>query len=180
MELIFFNGWFSLFRTTVIGIMAYVSLIFILRVSGNRTLSKMNAFDMVVTVSMGSTLATILLNKDVALTQGALAFALLTGMQFAVTWSSVRVSWIRKIVTGEPMMLLYQGAFLPTALLRARVTEDEVYAAIRSTGLEALDEVRAVVLETDGSFSVVRKSGGSGTSSLKRVRIPNKDAIPDL
>jgi uncharacterized membrane protein YcaP (DUF421 family) len=180
MELIFFNGWDSLFRTVVIGIMAYASLILILRVSGNRTLSKMNAFDLVVTVSMGSTLATILLNKDVTLTQGALAFALLTGMQFAVTWSSVRVSWIRKIVTGEPMMLLYQGSFLTTALLRARVTEDEVFAAIRSTGLEALDEVKAVVLETDGSFSVVRKRGGSGISSLKRVRITENGTSADL
>lgn len=174
MDSIFFNGWNSLLRTTLIGIMAYASLILILRVSGNRTLSKMNAFDLVVTVSMGSTLATVLLDKNVTLTQGALAFALLTGMQFLVTWCSVRVAWIRKIVTGEPTMLLYQGSFLPIALLRARVTEDEVQAAIRSTGLEDLDEVKAVVLETDGSFSVVRKGGGSGISSLNGVMIPDK------
>lgn len=172
MDSIFFNGWNSLLRTTVIGVLAYASLILILRVSGNRTLSKMNAFDLVVTVSMGSTLATVLLNKNVTLIQGALAFALLTGMQFVVTWSSVRISWIRKIVTGEPRMLLYQGSFLPSALIQARVTEDEVHAAIRSSGVESLDEVKAVVLETDGSFSVVRKTGGAGVPSLKGVMMP--------
>jgi uncharacterized membrane protein YcaP (DUF421 family) len=50
----------------------------------------MNAIDLVVTVALGSTLATVLLAKDVALAEGALAFALLISPQFAVTWFSVR------------------------------------------------------------------------------------------
>ena len=50
-------------------------LVIFLRLSGKRTLSKMNAFDLVVTVALGSTLATVLLTKDVALADGALAFA---------------------------------------------------------------------------------------------------------
>ena len=98
MKEIFFDNWKVLFRTGAIGIMAYVSMIFLLRISGKRTLSKMNAFDLVVTVSLGSILATILLNQEVTLAQGVLAFALLIAMQFAVTWSSVRVPWIRKVV----------------------------------------------------------------------------------
>jgi hypothetical protein len=65
----------------------------------------MNAFDLVVTVALGSTLATVLLNKEVALAEGVLAFAVLIGLQFIVTWSSVRQRWIRQIVTGEPRML---------------------------------------------------------------------------
>lgn len=172
--MIFFDNWDALFRTAIIGIMAYTSLIFLLRISGRRTLSKMNAFDLVVTVSLGSTLATILLNKDVTLAQGALAFALLIGMQFVVTWSSVRASWVRQIVTGEPALLMYQGKFLSSALRITRVTEDEVKAAVRSAGLEILDEIEAVVLETDGSFSVVQRKGGAGKSSLDGLKIPGK------
>lgn len=174
MNNIFFDNWDALFRTGIIGIMAYTSLIFLLRISGRRTLSKMNAFDLVVTVSLGSTLATILLNKDVTLAQGALAFALLIGMQFAVTWSSVRASWLRKIVTGEPALLMYKGAFLSSALRITRVTEGEIMAAVRSSGLKTLDEIEAVVLETDGSFSVVQKKGGVGKSSLDGLKIPGK------
>lgn len=170
--MIFFDNWDALFRTGIIGVMAYVSLIFFLRISGRRTLSKMNAFDLVVTVSLGSTLATILLNKDVALAEGALAFALLIGMQFAVTWLSVRISWVRKTVTGEPALLMYQGAFLSSALRITRVTEDEVMAAVRSAGHEILVKIEAVVLETDGSFSVVQKKGGAGKSSLEGIKVP--------
>ncbi len=81
MDAIFFNGWAVLGRTLLIGVLAYLSLIIMLRVSGKRTLAKMNAFDLVVTVAIGSTLATIVLSKSVALAEGLLALALL------VTWA---------------------------------------------------------------------------------------------
>ncbi len=158
MEKIFFDGWEAIFRTAIIGVLAYVALITVLRISGKRTLSKMNAFDLIVTVALGSTLATILLSKDVSLVQGIVALGLLVGMQFVVTWSSVRARWVRQLVTGEPALVLYQGELLPSALKSARVTEDEVRAAVRSAGLPMLEVVEAVVLETDGSFSVVRRS----------------------
>lgn len=141
----FFNEWDSLLRTLVVGVLAYVALIVLLRVSGKRTLSKMNAFDLVVTVALGSTLATILLSKDVALAEGILAFALLIGLQFIVSWSSVRARWVRQLATGEPKMLFYSGELLPAALRKARVTEDEVRAAIRAAGVSSIDDVQAVV-----------------------------------
>lgn len=172
LEHVFFTGWNGLARTLIAGVLAYVVLVAFLRVSGKRTLSKMNAFDLVVTVALGSTLATILLNKDVALAEGALALALLIGMQFIVTWSSVRARWVRRLATGEPRMLLYQGEFLPEALQHARVTVDEVSAAVRSAGLSDLGAVEAVVLETDGSFSVVPQGSGAGASALSDVRHP--------
>lgn len=165
----FFDGWDGVFRTLIVGTLAYVTLIVFLRISGKRTLSKLNAFDLVVTVALGSTLATILLSKDVALAEGAAAFALLIGLQFAVTWTSVRMRWVRRLATGEPLMLLYCGEFLPAALRQARVTEDELRAAIRSAGIDALEGVRAVILETDGSFSVVASGEGRGASSLVGV-----------
>ena len=101
MHPIFFSGWDSLLRTLVVGVLAYAALVVILRASGNRTLSKMNAFDFVVTIALGSTLATVLLSKSVALAEGVFALALLVALQFAVTWSSVRAGWVRRLVTGE-------------------------------------------------------------------------------
>ena len=80
----FFDSWAELGRVTVVSVCAYAALVLLLRVSGKRTLSKMNAFDLVVTVALGSTFATVLLSKDVALAEGVLAFALLISLQFAV------------------------------------------------------------------------------------------------
>jgi len=170
MEAIFFNGWSVLGRTLLIGVLAYVSLVFMLRVSGKRTLAKMNAFDLVVTVAIGSTLATIVLSKSVALAEGLLALALLIGMQFAISWSSTRMPWLRRVVTGEPRLLFCDGTMLDEALRDARVTREEVRAAVRSAGIGALGEVAAVVLETDGSFSVIAGQPGAALSSLDGVK----------
>ena len=80
----FFDNPMALLRTLVVGTLAYVALVALLRLSGKRTLSKWNAFDMVVTVAFGSTLATALLSRDTTLAQGVLAFALLVALQWRV------------------------------------------------------------------------------------------------
>ncbi len=175
MERLFFDEWSVLLRTGLIGVLAYVGLILLLRCSGKRTLSKMNAFDFVVTVALGSTLASILVSKDVALAQGLLAFALLIGLQYLITWSSVRAAWMRRLVTGEPTLLVHRGSPLPEALRHSRVTEAELAAAVRSAGLPDLAAAEAVILESDGSFSVVGREAGAGELDLAGVRTPLRD-----
>jgi uncharacterized membrane protein YcaP (DUF421 family) len=142
-------------RTVVVGILAYVALVAILRVSGKRTLSKMNAFDLVVTVALGSTLATILLSRDVPLTDGVIAFLVLVGMQFLITWSSVRWRWAAQLAKSEPRALVYQGRVLDDALRDERVVRRELEAAVRQQGLVRPEDADLVVLETDGTFSVI-------------------------
>ena len=150
-----FTDTASVFRILVVGIGAYVALVGVLRLNGKRTLSKMNAFDLVITVALGSTLATVLLSKDVPLVEGVAAFALLAAMQFAVTWSSVRSKRFRKWIKAEPRTLLCDGEFDEAALRDERVTRDEVLAAVRGQGYSAASQVDTVTLETDGSMSVI-------------------------
>ena len=84
-------------------------VLLLLRVSGKRTLTRMNAFDLVVTVALGSTLATVLLIKSVALAEGLTAFMLLIFLQFVLTWLSVRSRAVSRLVKSEPTLLVYQG-----------------------------------------------------------------------
>jgi uncharacterized membrane protein YcaP (DUF421 family) len=151
----FYQGPEPLFRVLVVGVLAYLALIFLLRISGSRTLSKMNAFDFIVTIALGSTLATVLLNKQVSLSEGVLAFAVLIFLQYAVTWSSVRWPIIQRTVTGAPNLVFHRGRFLRDAMRRARVTEDEVLAAARNQGHADRSTILAIILETDGAFSVI-------------------------
>jgi uncharacterized membrane protein YcaP (DUF421 family) len=129
----------------------------------------MNAFDFVVTVALGSTLATVLLTDQVALLEGVLGFAVLIFLQYAVAWLSVRSRRVSNVVKSQPALLLYQGAFLEDALRRERVTKDEVRAAIREAGVSTIDSVEAVVIETAGTFSVLHGDSGPATS-LEGVR----------
>jgi uncharacterized membrane protein YcaP (DUF421 family) len=151
----FFTDWWHIGRTLVVGSAAYVLLVLMLRISGKRTLSKLNAFDLVVTVALGSTLATVLLSKDVPLSVGLTAFAVLIGLQAVVTWLSVRSPWVAARVKSEPRLLMFQGQLLQQALREERITEAEVQAAVRASGRGGMEAVVAVVLETDGSLSVV-------------------------
>lgn len=164
-----FDGWTGILRLLVVGIGAYAVLVFLLRVSGNRTLSKMNAFDFVVTVALGSTLATVLLSRDVALAEGAAAFFLLVFLQMAVTWLSVRWPWFRRLMKSEPRLLVHMGRVLPDALARERVTPEEIQAALRAAGHANIEDVAAVVLETDGSFTVLANTPPPA-SALANVR----------
>lgn len=151
----FFDDWTGLVRVVVVGTLAYVALIGLLRTSGKRTLSKMNAFDFVVTVALGSTLATIILSRDVALVEGVLALGLLIGLQFIITWLSVRFPVVGALAKSEPTLLFYQGQFLRRKMRENRIVESEVLAAVRSQGIASLEDAEAVILETDGSFSTV-------------------------
>ncbi len=96
-------------------------------------MSKWNAFDWVVSVAMGSTLASCLLARDVSIVQGALGFAVLLALQFIVTWLSVRSHRFSHLVKSEPRLLVRDGRFLSEALKSERVTES-VRAAIRAQG----------------------------------------------
>ena len=164
----FFDDWFGLLRVMVVGVAAYAALVALLRASGKRTLAKLNAFDFVVTVALGSTLATVLLSKDVALAEGLLAFALLAGLQYAVAWLSVRSPRFSGLVKSEPSLLLHRGRFLEGAMRRQRVTEEEVVSALRSSGLARPEDAAAFVLETDGSLSVVRAAGDGQEARVLR------------
>ena len=151
----FFESWSGLVRVLISGVLAYAALVILLRISGNRTLSKLNAFDLVVTVALGSTLATIILSTDVPLADGVLALATLIALQFLITWSSVRWPVVSRTVKSEPTLLVRDGHVLDDQMQRARMVQSEVEAVVRQQGIARLDRVMAVVLETDGSVSVI-------------------------
>jgi uncharacterized membrane protein YcaP (DUF421 family) len=150
----FFDGWHGLLRVVVMGTCAYLALILLLRVSGKRTLSKLNAFDFVVTVAIGSTLATVVLSSSVALAEGILGLVVLVGLQYLVAWASVRSRRVERLVKSEPT-LLYRDGPLERAMRRERITRDELRQAARSQGYADLSEISVIVLETDGSLSLL-------------------------
>jgi len=166
-----FDDWSGIARVILVSVAAYAALILVLRLAGKRSLAKLNAFDLVVTVALGSTLATVLLTRDVALAEGALAFAMLAGLQWAVALASVRWRWLRRLMRAEPRLLAEDGAYREAAMREERVTRGEMDAAIRSGGIGRIEEVAVVVLETNGSLSVIRKDcAPCAPSALRSVR----------
>lgn len=150
--------WDDIERVLIIGCLAYAGLVAMLRISGKRTLSQMNAFDFVVTVAFGSILASLIISKDSSLTQGLAAFGVLILLQFVVTSVSIRSPRAKRLISSEPRLLMRHGQFLDSQMRAARMTEGDVLSAIRQQGVADTSRVVAAVLETDGSVSVVVKN----------------------
>lgn len=163
-----FNSWSSLAHTALAGSLGYVLIIFMLRISGKRTLSKWNSFDFVVTIAFGSILAAMLLSKSTSLAQASLGFGMLVLYQFGITWIAARSQLIQNLIKAKPTLLFFEGQFMQKHLEQERVSKGEVLAAIRSNGVGDMSRVDAVVLETDGSFSVIQNLQGG--SALKDVQ----------
>ena len=103
----------------------------------------------------GSTLSAGLLSKDVALVEIIAAFALLVGLQFLITFTMTRWPRMEGIVKTEPRIVFRHGQYLERAMRVERLTRREIDAAIRAANAADSDKVAAVILETDGSLSVV-------------------------
>lgn len=176
MNAIFWSSGSDLLRIVIIAPLTYAALILILRVSGKRMLSKMNAFDLVVTIALGSILATILLSKDVVLAEGLAALGLLIALQYIVAWSAARSSIARKIIKSEPTLLYFDGVFIRRALWQENVSEEGVRSAMRAQGFASTGDVAAVVIEADGTLSVLSRSQSGGVSTWHEVR--NAPAAP--
>lgn len=170
----FFDDWYSILRILIVGTAAYAGLVLLLRASRKRTLSKLNAFDFIVTIALGSTLATVLLNSDIVLVEGLVALALLIALQYAITWLSVRSPRFQALVKAEPTLLMRDGRFLRGAMRIERITEEEILASLRSQGIADPAQAQAVVLETDGTISILTGASSSDRTSLDNVVVPER------
>lgn len=159
MQAIFFQGWDQILRTVAGTAITYVILIILLRIAGQRTLAKWYAFDLIVTVALGSTFANGVLSKDVTVAQAVVGFLVLIGLQFSIAWTVVRWSPLRIIVNPRPSLVLFRGNFVTDAMRRQRVAEADIRAAVRLNGAASLHDIAAVVLEADGTFSVIKQIG---------------------
>ena len=152
-----FEDWETLGRTLLVAPLAYLTLLLVVRLSGKRALAKLNAFDLVVTVALGSVLASVAVSPDVTLASGAAAFALLVVLQYTIAFASVRVKSFQQLVKARPTLVLREGEILEEAMAHQRVTRSEILQVLRQHGVGSLDDVAAVVLETDGTLSVIRR-----------------------
>lgn len=149
-----FDSASDVIRIMVVGASAYVALVAVLRVAGKRTLSKLNGSDFVVTVALGSLLATILLSTSVSLVDRVVALCLLVGLQAVAAVVSTRVPVVARLVKCEPELVV--GGVMQEDLMRIeRVQPEEVRQAVRLSDRGGLEQVVAVVLEPDGRLSVI-------------------------
>lgn len=177
-EIVFFwGGWQPLFRIVVVGTLTYLGIILILRISGKRTLASMNAFDFIVTVAMGSAFGRVLTAGSVSVAEALTAFLLLVILQYTITWIEIRSKFFHNFVTSQPSLLYFNGNFIEKNMRRERINRDNLLGAVRKKKFGDLNEVEAIIMETDGSISIIRKN--KNTDKLTYRQVLNKN-LSDL
>jgi uncharacterized membrane protein YcaP (DUF421 family) len=169
----FFESWYNVVRTITLSIIGFAALMILLRGSGKRTLSKLNAFDFVFVVAVGSVFASTIISKDITLIEGVASMTTLIVIQVTLAELAMRFPTVERIINGKPTLLFSRGKFIPRALKKERVTEEEVRGAIRAKGVNRVEDVDAVILENDGSLSVAWEAKGPGRSSLVDATVPD-------
>lgn len=164
-----FDSWSAVLRIAVVGAASYGALVVLLRLGGKRILAKLNAFDLVVTVALGSMLASAVLSKDVRYVDALTGMVLVVGAQWLVSRVTTWLPGGRWFVNAEPTLVVAHGTVIDTALARVRLTRGEVMQAVRSSGHGGLDGIAAVVLEPDGTLSVIPGSAAGDKQALSDV-----------
>lgn len=145
----------------------YASVIVYTRIAGLRSLASMSSFDFAATVAIGSTIATVA-NLASPTAHGLLVLALLYLFQ-ALVGLARRVGGTRAI-DNKPLLLMAGPEILHENLRSVRVTEEELMSQLRLSGIQRLGQVRAVVMESTGSVSVLSGTGGLDDELMDGVR----------
>jgi uncharacterized membrane protein YcaP (DUF421 family) len=148
------NGWVPVARVLFITVTGYLTLLVRLRLSGQRTLAQMSALDLVITVTLGSAFGRVITAREVALVEVVAAFGALVLLEWLVAtlWGHDR---LRRVVSVKPTVLYYDGEPIRSALRRHRLCEADLLTAARQQGMGSLEDAKAILLEANGSFSVL-------------------------
>lgn len=167
---IFFEDWPSIGRVAITTVVAFITLFLFVRISGKRTLAKLNAFDFVVSIALGSTLSDIMLNM-IPILEGAIVLFLIISLQYLFAWLARTSPKMERLINTVPQIVYHNETFYEKTMSREAITKEEVYAAIRSAGIDQITDVKAVIMELNGTMSVIRKTSQNGPSSLDDLKI---------
>lgn len=148
-----------LLRTLALVATGFLAVAVLVRFSRGRTLAKMNAFELFVTAALAGFLVLGLVNPGIPLGFVLGASAGLVVLQAVLSAVVRRLHGGEHLWRSEPALVFRRGHFLRGSMRRLRVSEDEVVRAIKARGWKRFQDVDAVVLEADGTFSVFGMAG---------------------
>ncbi len=148
--------WDAVMRGAVLSLLGFGWIILLVNIVGLRSFSKMTSFDFVMTVAMGSLLATIAtVSAWTGFVQAVVAATILFGTQYIVARIRKVSNSFESFIQNQPMLLMRDGEFIEDALIQTRVAKDDLIAKLRESNVLHLSQVRAAVLEATGDVSVL-------------------------
>jgi uncharacterized membrane protein YcaP (DUF421 family) len=134
---------------------AYVFILFLMRVVGRRELSSMEPSDLILLVVMGDLIQNGVTQSDYSVTGVVLATSTFGLLAVLTSYTVFRSRRAKRIIEGEPVILVQNGEAIDRNLKGERLTLDDVMEEARAQQLDSLDQVKWAVLESNGSISII-------------------------
>lgn len=169
LDTILFDGWNSVLRVAIMCLLAYPFLIVLLRLFGKRSITKVNIFDFIITVTYGATLSSILTSDKVSFADGVVVLFMLTLLQYIVSKLAVNSQNFSDFIKASPVFLYYEGEFNEELMQKERLRKEDLRGKVRQQGMSSFEKVEAIVFEGDGSLSIIKKEDVESKDALEGV-----------
>lgn len=130
------------------------------RALGRRELSSLQPFDFILLVVIGDLIQSGVTQNDLSVTGVFLVVCTIGVMQVFTSYLSFRFGRMRRILEGEPIVLVDNGKVIRRNMRRERLTIDDLAEKARMSEIESLNDIKWAVLETNGDISFIKQSGG--------------------
>jgi uncharacterized membrane protein YcaP (DUF421 family) len=135
----------------------YAFVVFLMRVIGRRELSSLSAVDLVLLIVLGDAIQQGLTQDDYSITGAVIAVSTIAAVQVASSYLSFRSRRARRIIEGEPVVIVQAGKLIERNMKRERLTEDEVAEEMRAQQIASVEDLEWGILESDGTMSFIPK-----------------------
>lgn len=143
----------SILRTVIL----YVFIILAIRLMGKRQISDMQPSELVVTLVVSDIASLPMQNTSQPLLSGVIPVLVLVSLEIAASALMMKSRLFRKMICGNPVVVIEDGKLLQKQLKRLRMTAEDLFAQLRQQNIFSIDEVQYCIVETNGSISVLEK-----------------------
>ncbi|MFQ3544014.1 DUF421 domain-containing protein [Halobacillus rhizosphaerae] len=134
------------------GILFYLFTLFLLRVGGKRTISNLTPGEVVVMIALGSLMVHPLKSSNVWVTMYG-GSILIAGI-LIVSFAELRIPFLKKVIEGEPVVVIDEGKILHKNLGKVKMTQDELFMQLRLHKISYIEEVKTATFEVSGNLGL--------------------------
>ena len=146
--------WQFIVRSTVV----YIFVLLLLRIAGKREIGQMGAAEFVAILLVSNAVQNSMNGNDGSVTAGLMMATVIIVLSMFTAWLAYKYPSARKVIEGEPVLLIHNGRLVHSNLKKVLMTEGDVLTALHEQGVHSINEVSSAILESDGKISITHRT----------------------
>lgn len=160
---------------------AFITLLLLTRIMGRKEISQMTFFNFISAISIGTIGASLAVDNTISFRNGFIALLGWSIFTIVLGWLNIKSDTARKLITGEPIVLIKNGKIIEGNLKKTRLDIEGLLSMLRKKDIFSMKEVDYAIFETDGELSVLKKAdmqpltkkeAGTSSSQTKVFTLP--------